>query len=299
MNSADSNSTNPDRTVRNRTGQSGTNRHRTDQSRTSPDRAAPGRAAPDRTATNRTGRNRTAPTGTHSDNADRNSPDTPHGPHPILSLLKREGDRSAADLALRLGTSTENVRQQLSRLAAGGLVRKTSAPGTVGRPRHIWSLTPAAAAQFPDAHADLATRMLHAIRQTFGETALSRLISLREAEDKQRYSNELSGLTHPADRIARLARLRSEEGYMADWQRNPDGSFDLIENHCPIRDAAGHCVEFCAAELAVFRSCLPDAATIERTEHILCGDRRCVCRITLPDQPASGSPSASASPPAP
>jgi predicted ArsR family transcriptional regulator len=32
--------------------------------------------------------------------------------------------------------------------------------------------------------------------------------------------------------------LRTEEGYMAEFEAEPDGSFLLIENHCPICAAA-------------------------------------------------------------
>lgn len=209
--------------------------------------------------------------------------------HPLLSLLKHQGARSTTELGRLLGTSAENARRQLNRLAADGLValeaRATPHPG---RPRHIWSLTPLAHARFPDTHADFSMRMVHAIRQTFGENALARLVALREAEDRQRYTNELGEATTPAARIGRLAELRTQEGYMADWHRNWDGSFDLIENHCPICAAAGSCVDICAAELAVFQSIL-GAVTIRRTEHIICGDRRCVYRITLSEDRAEAT----------
>ena len=203
--------------------------------------------------------------------------------HPLLSLLKHQGALSTAELGRLLGTSAENARGRLNRLAADGLVTmEARATPHAGRPRHIWSLTPLAHARFPDSHADFSMRMVHSIRQIFGNNALTRLVALREAEDRQRYTNELAQTTKPAARIGRLAELRSQEGYMADWHRNRDGSFDLIENHCPICAAAGSCVDICAAELSVFQSIL-GAATIRRTEHIICGDRRCVYHITLPE----------------
>jgi hypothetical protein len=38
--------------------------------------------------------------------------------------------------------------------------------------------------------------------------------------------------------VAELARIREEEGYMAEWNPEQDGSLFLIENHCPICAAA-------------------------------------------------------------
>ena len=62
---------------------------------------------------------------------------------------------------------------------------------------------------------------------------------------------------------------------MADWREEPDGSLLLVENHCPICAAATACQGFCRAELDVFRAVLGPAATVERTEHIVTGGRRC------------------------
>lgn len=57
-----------------------------------------------------------------------------------------------------------------------------------------------------------------------------------------------------------------------------DGSYALIENHCPICTAARACTGLCAAELDVFRAVLGPRMSLERTEHIVSGARRCVYR---------------------
>ena len=59
----------------------------------------------------------------------------------------------------------------------------------------------------------------------------------------------------------------------------------LVENHCPICVAATACQGFCRAELDTFRNVLGPDASVERAEHIVAGDRRCVYRILR-----SGSP---------
>ena len=81
-------------------------------------------------------------------------------------------------------------------------------------------------------------------------------------------------------RVARLAEIRTAEGYMADCTPDPGGGFLLLENHCPICAAAAACQGFCRAELMVFRAVLGPDVTIERTDHILAGARRCAYRIT-------------------
>ena len=65
----------------------------------------------------------------------------------------------------------------------------------------------------------------------------------------------------------------------AEAQRQRDGSFLLIENHCPISAAANVCPKLCEAEMEVFLAILGAGVIIERAEHILAGARRCVYRI--------------------
>ena len=65
---------------------------------------------------------------------------------------------------------------------------------------------------------------------------------------------------------------------MAEVSRRRDGSFVLVENHCPICAAARACQGFCRDELGLFRRILV-GAKVERTEHLLAGARRCAYRI--------------------
>ena len=75
------------------------------------------------------------------------------------------------------------------------------------------------------------------------------------------------------------ARIRREEGYMAEWTRAEDGALLLVENHCPICAAARTCQGLCRDELSLFREILGDDVEVERTEHLLSGARRCAYRV--------------------
>jgi predicted ArsR family transcriptional regulator len=81
-----------------------------------------------------------------------------------------------------------------------------------------------------------------------------------------------------AQKVARLAELRSAEGYMAE-ARDEDGQLLLVENHCPICVAATRCQNFCRSELAIFEAALGPGVAVERIDHIVSGARRCAYRI--------------------
>jgi predicted ArsR family transcriptional regulator len=82
------------------------------------------------------------------------------------------------------------------------------------------------------------------------------------------------------DRVEALAQIRSDEGYLAEVVDNPDGpGVLLVEHHCPICTAATSCPGLCGSELELFRTVLGPKVSVQRTQHVLAGDRRCTYRI--------------------
>jgi predicted ArsR family transcriptional regulator len=199
----------------------------------------------------------------------------------FLLRLKLDGPQTSAALGATLGITDEAARQQLLKLAQDGQVESTSEASGVGRPSQVWRLTAAGNAAFPDGHADLSAQLIGLIRAELGSDALDRVISMREAETRSAYIAALEGSAGLAERVARLAAIRTREGYMAEWRDDGDG-FLLLENHCPICAAASICQGFCRSELQVFRAALGPGVSVERVEHILSGARRCAYRITNP-----------------
>jgi predicted ArsR family transcriptional regulator len=196
----------------------------------------------------------------------------------ILFLLKTRGAQTAAALAKALRVTPVAVRQQLMKLRAESLVEHRDARLSVGRPKRHWRLTEAAQARFPDRHADMTLEIIAAARMAFGEEGIDRLIAAREAEAAAAYGRRLRPARSLRQRVEALAEIRTAEGYMAECRADSDGTLWLIENHCPICAAAKACQGFCRSELQLFKSLLPNA-TVERTDHILAGSRRCAYRI--------------------
>jgi predicted ArsR family transcriptional regulator len=183
---------------------------------------------------------------------------------------------TAAALAKRLEMTAVAARQHLAPLEAEGLVAYEERGKGVGRPAREWRLSDKAAALFPDSHGELAVAMLASMREAFGDDGLDRLVALRTEAQIRAYRGRVSPRAPLHRKVAELAAIRREEGYMAEWSR--DGkAFLLVENHCPICAAARTCQSLCKGELELFRTVL--GAEVERTEHILAGARRCTYRI--------------------
>jgi predicted ArsR family transcriptional regulator len=197
----------------------------------------------------------------------------------LLLLIKTGGPAPTAVLAGGLGLTPQGARQQLERLAADGLVEPRDERRGVGRPRRVWSLTPAGQARFPDAHAQLTVELIAAVREEFGEDGLERLVARRERDGLRAYAVAMAGAGSLRERVERLAEIRAAEGYMAAVAEEPDGLL-LVENHCPVCAAAAVCQGLCRSELDAFRRLLGPGCRIERVDHLLAGARRCAYRIT-------------------
>jgi predicted ArsR family transcriptional regulator len=197
----------------------------------------------------------------------------------LVRLLKAEGALDSARLARRLRLTPMAVRQHLYALQREKLVTAEARPVPLGRPAKYWRLTRDADRLFPDAYAELSVALIGAMGEAFGPSGVQRVLESRSAAQQSAYTARLAGAKSLEDKLRALARVRTEEGYMAEVKRDGD-AFLFIENHCPICAAANVCQGFCSAELDLFGAVLGKGVAIERSEHIVSGDRRCVYRVT-------------------
>ncbi|KKC50024.1 MULTISPECIES: metalloregulator ArsR/SmtB family transcription factor [Paenibacillus] len=200
----------------------------------------------------------------------------------IVNLLKQHGPLDAGTLAGMLGVSGMAVRQHLYGLQNEALITFEEEPRAMGRPAKLWSLTAEANRLFPAGYAELTIGLMDSVRETFGEEGLEKLLSVRNGKQIAVYTLPPGeDGTEPAleEKLRRLAEARTAEGYMAEYERQADGTYTFTEKHCPICDAAAACVSLCRYETGMIGSVLGEGVEVERTEHMLSGGRRCVYRI--------------------
>ena len=209
------------------------------------------------------------------------TPKSPTGRAAVLDLLKREGPIASEDLAARLGVTSMAIRQHLAGLEGEGLAAHEARSGARGRPAKLWRSTPAANERFPDSHSALAADLVMQMKKAFGEEGLDKILKLRTAEQEKIYGARMADKRSLKARLDALARIRSQEGYMADVRRDPEtGDWLFVENHCPICAAARLCTGLCREELALFNRVLGGDVQVERVSHIVAGASRCAYRVT-------------------
>ena len=189
----------------------------------------------------------------------------------ILLELKRAQPLTTKQLAARLGVSPNAVRHHLKELAAEQVVAHGREQRGVGAPTFAYRLTAGGEALFPRRYEEALTELLARVAARGGRQAAVALFEEQYAALTRRMQAELDGVA-PADRVAAVARLLTDAGYMAEWDE-AEGRFRLAEHNCAIRAVAERFPEVCAAEAKFLEDVL--AADVERRQHIASGCNAC------------------------
>ncbi len=191
----------------------------------------------------------------------------------ILEHLKLNGAMTADELSAALNITAMGVRRHLTTLERDGLIHYKTVHQKLGRPSYLYSLTEHGDELFPRTYAPFAESLLETIRAVDGEAGLARLFDKRTGLLETQYRARLADKTFQ-ERVAELAKIRTEEGYMADWEQSDRETFLLREHNCAICQIARQCSSVCAHELELFQRVLNDA-DVAREKHIMNGDWTC------------------------
>jgi DeoR family transcriptional regulator, suf operon transcriptional repressor len=195
----------------------------------------------------------------------------------LLISLKKRGEATVEDLAGSLGVTVSAVRQHLSGLAASGFVTYRAVKGGPGRPRHLYRLSTGAEALFPKYYSELTNELLSYVEEEDPEV-LDRIFERRRRRRVQGAAARLEGRPFP-DKVAELARILDEDGYLADFEALPDGRFLITEHNCAILGVARRWGRACSTEIDFIKEALPEAR-VERVAHMMAGAHVCRYEIT-------------------
>ena len=190
----------------------------------------------------------------------------------IIAIVKQNGETSMKNVAASLGISKMAVSKHLSNLERDRLVQKRVMRSGVGRPEYRYSLTPSAHYLFPTSYPYMALSALSFIEEKVGKEGITEFFERRKNELQERYSARLSGLSFE-DRVKELARIREEEGFLAESGKLDDGTDVLAEHNCPLMQVASKYGAACTKELELFRALLGDS--VERTHWMVEGKHMC------------------------
>jgi len=199
----------------------------------------------------------------------------------VLMHLKRHAVATAAAIASALDCSLNAVRHHIRELEAEGAVTHDRARHGVGAPAHLYRLTAAGHALFPDRYARTVTHLLDRLVVLQGRRASAAMMQEHYTAIGDRIREESRALTHD-ERGAFIARALDAEGFMATWEPGGAGGV-LTEHNCPHRLVAERFPEICAAEEAFLSEAF--GAPIVRRSHITAGCGTCSYHVAGAGEP--------------
>lgn len=190
----------------------------------------------------------------------------------ILTLLKQRGSARSEGIAAAIGVTVSGTRQHMTALERDGLIAHSDLRDGRGRPKFVYYLTPLADNLFPRNYADLTNELLEYVEQA-DPALLEQIFDKRGARRLERARQRTAGLSF-AERVRVLTELLDEDGYLAAFEAQPDGSYRIVEHNCAVMDVARKYGQACRTEIAFLRAALPDA-DVTRIAHMIAGQHVC------------------------
>jgi predicted ArsR family transcriptional regulator len=196
-----------------------------------------------------------------------------HQRRKIIEILKERRQATVEELSKELNLSTVTVRHHLDVLRSEGMVSEPIARHrkSSGRPQFAYSLMPKANDLFPRRYDSLAQILLGEIKHQCDDRLANVIFegaAARLAADAP----------HPAPnetleaRAQKAVEFLNERGYVAHWERRPDGI--LIHTcNCPFDGLAENNPELCSMDLNLI-DCLM-GIRLQRVCHLTEGDASC------------------------
>ena len=161
----------------------------------------------------------------------------------ILSAMRRYGSMTVKELSAGFRMSYMGIKQHCLDLEKAGYLDTWRRPSAVGRPEMLYRLTAKAEALFASETNGLTLGVLEAVQGTYGPAAPTKILFGIFGQQAERYQRKVRGSTLE-ERAGSLAKLREEEGYMTELERDEPGegatgaagALRIVEFYSPVED---------------------------------------------------------------
>ena len=196
----------------------------------------------------------------------------------ILEVLKEKKQATVEQLAEILELTPVTIRHHLEVLRGEGLV---DAPNVLrrtgpGRPQYTYGLTEAAGDHFPKNYHGLADLVLDEIRDRFTQEDMEQILS-GVAHRLAAQSPSQKRKRSPEEVLNAAVGFLNERGYVARWERTPEGDYLLHTCNCPYQRVAQQHSEVCKMDANFIMQLIGHSA--QRLAHMASGDDNCSFRF--------------------
>ena len=191
----------------------------------------------------------------------------------IVEILKERGSVTVEELSKELKLTSVTVRHHLDVLRTEGLVADPVVRHrpTSGRPQHAYTLTHKADELFPKNYNGLAAQLLAEVKARYDAREVNVIFEGLTTRLLAEAPGHIVGETIEK-RLDRVIEFLNQKGYVARWERKPEG-FLVHTCNCPYEGLAGNHPELCNMDMTLIGSLV--GRIPERVCHISAGDESC------------------------
>ncbi|WP_226035913.1 helix-turn-helix transcriptional regulator [Aquibacillus saliphilus] len=183
----------------------------------------------------------------------------------ILLQLKQKNKLSIVQLMENFQITDIALRRHIHKLEQDGYINSFQEKQTVGRPYHIYQLTPKGEDIFPSHYQQFSVDLLKELEELKGKDFVYQLLASRAEKTTSEYKSKIANEEDYLNRIEKLVQVQEEKGYMTDLQTNTDGSYTLKQFNCPISSVAHEYKGICEQEVDLFTELLKDSKVVAST----------------------------------
>jgi predicted ArsR family transcriptional regulator len=154
----------------------------------------------------------------------------------IMREIKKSQGLSVTELCQRVGLSYMGIKQHCIGLEREGYLDTWRRPKGMGRPEKAYRLTDGAKEFFPSRYPQFSLQILESVREIYGSIGPEKILHNIYKAETQRYETKLEKLDGES-RFRGLAKLREEDGYMAEYSfDNSNRNHRITEFNSAIQD---------------------------------------------------------------
>lgn len=198
----------------------------------------------------------------------------------ILYTLKKDDEMSIKDVLENFTISEVAIRRHLNDLIRQKLVKERIVKQEIGRPFHLYSLTTKGHETFPNQYADLPVELLRDLETIQGKEVVSELLQKRVNREEEEMRQRLQDASFD-EKMELMAELQESKGYMIEYEKLPDGDYEVKNFNCPIYNIASNYRQICHYEKDMMRNVFSDSE-VKPDACMTYGDQYCCWYISKP-----------------
>lgn len=198
----------------------------------------------------------------------------------ILYTLKKDDEMSIKEILAHFTISEVAIRRHLNDLIRQKLVKERVVKQDIGRPFHLYALTSKGHETFPNHYPDMPVELLQDLESLKGKEVVNELLMQRVNREEETLGEKMKDASFDK-KVALMADIQETKGYMIEYEKLPDGDYEVKNYNCPIYNVASNYRQVCHYEKNMMRNVFPDSE-VKPGACMTYGDQYCCWYISKP-----------------